>query len=122
MRILLVFTAVLLACGGTVPKPGDACSRKGYYCKDATTALECRDERIVELPCRGPEGCRDSGGQIQCDMSANLEGDLCATSSDGQALCTQNGTVVLECRQGAFSKTNTCSSCTVQDNQVVCSP
>jgi hypothetical protein len=123
MRLLLIVSAVACwACGGTTPKPGDACTNRAYYCKDGTAALECRDGTIVELPCRGPQGCTSASGQIQCDMSQNLEDDLCASSSEGQALCVAGGTAVLECREGAFSKTNTCSSCEVQNNQVVCTP
>ena len=104
------------------PTPGVACTSAGFLCYDATTAMECRVGVWLALPCRGPSGCANSSGVIRCDMSANLEGDACASTAEGRGLCTTDGRGTLECRSGTLLKTNTCRTCTVSGDQVVCQP
>lgn len=120
--LLLVTVSVALmtaACGGA--KAGEDCNQTGFLCADATSALECRVGKWTTLPCRGPSGCQRTGDTIKCDMSNNNENDACASTAEGKGLCTQNGTATLECRQGVLVKTNTCTSCTVSGDQVICS-
>jgi hypothetical protein len=112
--------AVLLACGG--PQPGKSCNRTGYYCMDKDSAAECRDGVWVELPCRGPGGCASSGGNISCDMSANLPGDACAASQEGHGLCSATKTAIYECRDGTLVQTQECRACSISNNQVTCQP
>lgn len=111
--------AATLACGG---KAGGACSQTGFVCEGKGAALECIDGVWVSLPCRGALGCRREGDVVRCDMSANQEGDGCASSANGRGMCTQDGSAVLECREGTLLKTRTCSSCAVSGELVVCSP
>jgi hypothetical protein len=108
----------LAACGG--PKAGDSCDAEGFLCADQTTALECRTGTWRALPCRGPAGCTVSNSRVSCDMSKNVAGDACAASTEGQGLCnaTNNGTLV--CRQGTIVAQDTCTSCTVSGDQVIC--
>lgn len=116
--VVLLTSVFVFACGGT--KPGDSCNTTGYLCDSETTALECRLGKWTELPCRGPEGCKDSGGKVDCDMSLNQAGDACGASTEGKGFCEQGGTGTLECRQGTLVKTNTCTSCTTSQEEVVC--
>lgn len=110
----------LVACGA--PAAGDDCSTQAYFCGDPSTALECRDGTWTALPCRGPGGCADSAGAITCDVSAAVAGDACAASSDGRGVCAQGGTALLECRQGAFVQTASCSRCSEDAGRLVCEP
>ncbi|MGA9522273.1 MAG: hypothetical protein WBV82_12455, partial [Myxococcaceae bacterium] len=87
-----------------------------------------RDGTWTALPCRGPGGCV-ANTVVECDMSRNLEGDLCALtapSNEGKGICTADGKATLQCRQGTLVKTNDCSSCSVTgtpaNQQVTCNP
>lgn len=122
--MLFTFVVGLAACGP--PKPSESCDRPGFLCADNDTALECRsvggELQWVALPCRGPGGCVKVAAEIECDVSANLEGDACASTAEGDGLCAENGTVLLTCARGVLAKTATCSACSVSNGQVVCQP
>lgn len=111
---------MLVACGGAAE--GAKCDTNGFLCSDATAALECKNGVWVKLPCKGTGGCKREGDVIKCDMSANEENDNCASSAQGRGLCTKDMKGTLECREGKLVKTNSCRSCTVTGDQVVCSP
>jgi hypothetical protein len=53
-------------------------------------------------------------------MSGDKAGDACASTAEGKGLCAAGGTATLECRGGVLVQTNTCVSCAVSNNQVVC--
>ena len=124
MRRLALFSLAaslcLTACGGA--KEGGNCSTSGFLCADNTAALECKVGKWVKLPCKGPGGCKREGDVVKCDMSRNVEGDNCASTAQGRGLCTADGLGTLECREGTLVKTNTCRTCTVNGDQVICSP
>jgi hypothetical protein len=111
-----------LLLGGCGPRgvAGEACNKTGFVCQDTTTALECRGGAWVALPCRGSGGCAEANGSIQCDMTGNLPGDGCASTSEGKGLCSADGKSTLECKGGALATTNACSSCSVTADQVIC--
>lgn len=133
MRSFLIVAALSFAACGSA-SPGAPCDSSGFLCNDNVTALECQLGKWVALPCRGPTGCQRDGNTIKCDMSANLEGDACASSAVGSGLCTTDGKATLECRNdpntgtNTLKKTNTCRTCTVMRNsttgrdEVVCQP
>jgi hypothetical protein len=135
MRQSLLLGALffLAACGGAA-SPGATCSVSGFLCFDGANAMECQLGKWAELPCRGPQGCQSSGGTVTCDMSADLEGDGCASTAVGFGMCTTDGTGTLECRndsttgQNFLKKTNMCRTCNVQTDsstqkqEVVCQP
>ncbi len=118
---ILCFAAFALAACGS-PKAGDKCNTNGFLCADAANALECKLGVWTNLPCRGPGGCTKSNDTVKCDMTADLEGDNCASSAEGKGLCTTDGTATLECRDGKLVKTNTCRTCVVMNDQVTCTP
>ncbi len=119
---LLVFATSfsMLACGSA--GEGRKCNTNGFLCADPTAALECKGMIWVSLPCKGANGCKRVGDVVSCDMSANDEGDNCASSAQGRGLCTKDMKGTLECRDGKLVKTNTCRSCAVTGDQVICTP
>jgi hypothetical protein len=118
--LLPIAALALFACGG--PKAGDSCNQTGFLCADDANALECRVGTWTQLPCRGSGGCKRDGSIIRCDMSGNQAGDTCASTAEGKGLCNSTGTGTLECRNGVLVATNTCKTCTVSGEQVVCTP
>lgn len=123
--LMLLVMLLVMACG--TPRAGDKCETSGFLCADTTTALECRGAAWVSLPCKGANGCKRAGDLVRCDMSGDVEGDACASSAIGKGLCAAGGTATLECRDDGTGnahlvKTNTCRSCAVQGDNVVCQP
>jgi hypothetical protein len=112
--------ALLLVGCGPSGKAGEACDKSGFLCQDTATALECRGNVWVALPCKGPGGCAVSGGNVQCDMNGNAAGDACASTAEGKGLCSADKKATLECRSGALVQTNVCQSCSTTADQVVC--
>ena len=115
----------LVACGGA-PREGGKCDTNGFSCADAASALECKAGLWAKLPCRGAGGCKREADVVRCDMSANTEGDSCASTAAGRGLCTTDMMGTLECRDVMGNlqlvKTNTCRSCAVNGENIVCSP
>ena len=120
LSLVLVSALSLAACG--TASEGGACDTNGFLCQDATAALECRGGAWKKLPCRGTNGCKKEQDVVRCDMTGNLENDACASTAEGRGICTADGLGTLECRQGTLVKTNTCRSCTITGDQVVCQP
>ena len=115
VAVLALFAA---ACGGAAA--GDPCDKNGFLCASPNAALECKAGVWVSLPCRGPTGCARVVDTIKCDMTQNNAGDNCASTAEGKGLCNPIGTATLECRQGVLVQTNTCKTCSVSGDQVVC--
>lgn len=120
LSFALVAVAVSSGCGQ--PKAGDRCDTTGFLCSSPTSALECRVGTWVTLPCRGTNGCKRQADVVSCDMTGNAEGDACASTAEAKGLCTTDGKGTLECRDGTLVKTNTCRTCTVSGDTVVCQP
>ncbi len=108
----------LSACGSAVE--GNDCDSANFACQDDASALECKDGKWVAFPCKGAKGCTTSGGDVFCDLSANVSGDGCPAAHEGKGQCSTDGKATLECRNGAFQQTNTCTTCSVQQSIVVC--
>ena len=122
MRIVFLSLSLLfvVACGA--PKAGDKCDTTGFLCADGSSALECKLGAWVQLPCKGGGGCKREAELIKCDMTGNEDGDACASTAEGKGLCTRDNLGTLECHDGVLKKTNTCRSCTVSGETVVCQP
>ena len=116
VSVLVLFFAA--ACGQ--PKAGDKCDTSGFLCADAANALECKVGSWVSLPCKGPGGCVRTADLVKCDMTGNDVGDNCASTADTKGLCTKDGLGTLQCYDGKLVKTNTCRSCSVNGDTVVC--
>ena len=122
MRLALISAVLLLAAACGTPKAGYKCDTTGFLCADASNALECKLAAWVSLPCKGSAGCKRDADLVRCDMTANVEGDNCASTAEGKGLCTSDNLGTLECRDGKLVKTNNCRSCTVSGETVVCQP
>jgi hypothetical protein len=124
MRQLLfvVLSLSLFAVGCAPPKANDTCNVTGFLCENGNAALECKVGKWVSLPCRGVNGCKRDGETVRCDMTANVEGDACASSAERKGLCTGDGKATLECIDGSLKKTNVCRTCSVSGETVVCQP
>ena len=123
LRFALSAVVLLLATACGTAKAGDKCSATGFLCFDSSTALECKSAVWVSLPCRGAGGCKKASDTVTCDMSANVEGDNCASTAEGKGQCSADGTAILECRNGTMEKTSsTCRTCAVVGDSVVCNP
>lgn len=113
-------TLLFVGCAGV--QEGESCNSERFACADVDAALECREERWVRIPCRGPAGCEEAGDQVRCDLSANRTGDLCPLNAYGQGRCADGGEALLECRQGQMVQTRSCSACEAADGILVCTP
>lgn len=122
LTLLVPFASALLAFSCGNPNPGDKCDKTGFLCVDGSSAMECRGGVWSILPCRGATGCTRTNDLIRCDMSGNIAGDACASTAEGKGLCSSDGKSTLECREGKLVQTNTCSSCAVSGDQIVCQP
>ncbi|SEN30786.1 hypothetical protein SAMN05444354_13728 [Stigmatella aurantiaca] len=115
----LVGCLLLAGCGGD-PADGESCEGGGYVCASKAEALECRQGQWRAIPCRGSQGCQESGDTIRCDTSSNLAGDNCGSSAEGRGLCRIDGLAVLECRLGVLVEAETCRSCSASGEQIIC--
>lgn len=122
IRFVLLAALSLFASACGTPKAGDTCDTAGFLCESAASALECRLGTWTSLPCKGPNGCLRDGDLVKCDMTGNAENDACASSAEDKGLCTKDGLGTLECSDGKLVKTNTCRTCTVSGDQVICQP
>lgn len=108
-----------LTCDLSVALPGDACTAEGGACStDRKQLLRCKGGAfVVDLPCRGPEGCKDEGGgNLKCDNSIAEPGDPC--TSDG-AGCSPDGKSLVVCKGGKFVVETRCR-CVVTGDSVRC--
>ncbi len=118
--LALVAPALILP-GCSSAAEGTTCENPTVFdCRDDTSALECKAGLWTAVPCKGPKGCASSGGDVLCDLSGNAAGDACPAVHEGKGQCAPDGRATLECRGGTFQQTNTCGSCSVQQQQVVC--
>ena len=128
VRLLAVAAVMLVGAGCAAPKEGEGCSSTGFVCGDGAAALECSptSKKWVKIPCRGANGCKrevdpnTKADIIRCDISSAVEGDGCASNSEGKGLCTSDGKAALECRGSTLTKLYDCTSCFVDGGTVVC--
>ena len=94
----------------TRPSAGDSCAAYvvgNGYCDTSSSMIQCRaipDRRFAQVPCRGPNGCLETtdGGVLCNNTSGVLDGDLCGTSQEGNAICSDDAGMALKCTDGGF--------------------
>jgi hypothetical protein len=90
-----------LVAAGCRPGVGSRCDKGDARCLDGTRSLACESEKYIEVPCRGPGGCRSEEKGTSCDISRNQPGDRCSRDEEGAAACVDPKRL-LTCRQGKF--------------------
>ena len=98
---LSLLAAASLSC--RAPKAGDRCSHEAdETCVTKDSVLECHEERLVALQCRGPGGCSDKSKRWKkCDRDIARTGDVCIRASDSACADNEPGTL-LACINGHF--------------------
>jgi hypothetical protein len=99
---LLLLLASIAPVAGCKAKPGDSCQRGTVLCLDEHTELSCQGGRFIAAPCKGAKGCAARGEPIECDVSANLEGDVCSTEDENKGACAADGKSMISCRSGTY--------------------
>jgi hypothetical protein len=113
---------MFVKCDESLGKDGDPCSKDDNYActTDDAAQLKC-SEKVWKLVqhCRGPKGCAAKFPFVNCDTTVAKLDDAC--EDDGNAACADDGTTVLECKDGKFvSKQKCVGSCKVEGLFVRC--
>jgi hypothetical protein len=91
---------------------------------DQKTMLSCSFRKWeAQGPCRGPEGCRESGDEIVCDNSLSDVGDPCGKDNEGKVACSSDRTTRVMCRDGKFVPSLACvgpGRCDASGSSVKC--
>ncbi len=58
--------------------------------------------------CRGEQGCRVTGGKIDCDVSVARGGDACDKQFEGTFACTEDQLAIVRCSGGKFVPDESC--------------
>jgi len=120
------------------PPPGpDASHNQGMPCDRLNDSL-CEGNRLMmwcdlaatgqkiwlQVSCRGPSGCAPGqDGGAACDLNHALEGDVCPSALEGQAVCyvTDAGLKqALQCYQGFMAVHHCVTDCVSDDAGVHC--
>jgi hypothetical protein len=109
---------------GCKAKPGDKCTADGRFtCTGASDGLLCQSGVVVPLPCRGPKGCRTTGGSSVCDDDLAQQGDNCAMTVNENYSCSTDHKTELVCTAGKFVVRRTCkgsAACAITGETIHC--
>ena len=116
---------VLVQCNALKSKVGDKCTASGQFtCSDPSSALLCVGGSLVNMPCRGPNGCQGTGAGSQCDDDLGQAGEPCLAGSSGENYsCGTDMKSELVCTQGKWAVASTCkgpAGCKVSGLMVQC--
>ena len=100
----------LVNCNALKKKVGDKCATNGQFtCNDPSTALLCAGGSLVNMPCRGPNGCTGSGPASTCDDDLGQAGEPCLAGSSGENYaCGTDMKSELACTGGKWTVASTC--------------
>ncbi len=114
----------LSQCKGLKPTPGGPCvTNNKYMCNDPSSAMLCQNGKYVNMPCRGPRGCRGMGASSMCDDDLAAEGDVCLQTLNENWSCTTDHNKELICKDGKFAVARTCKGpkrCSISAEVVSC--
>lgn len=118
-HLVIVALLALTACG--TPAVDDLCSpENSLRCGDTTEALVCERGRLRAVPCRGPDGCVESGESAVCDVTRARADDACPRAYELRGQCDASNTNrALICRSGKWTA-EACTACAIQNGNVVC--
>ncbi len=105
----LMLTGVV-QCNALKQKPGDKCVSNGkFQCTNPSTALLCQSGTLVNMPCRGPNGCQGVGPGSQCDDDLGQVGEPCLSDPSGENYaCGTDMKSELVCQSGKWALASTC--------------
>jgi len=113
-----------VSCDVSANRAGDPCSTDeegAAVCADEKTLVACRRGKYARVPCRGPGGCAQEGGNTRCDATVAELGEPCA--EDDKKACATDGRRVLSCENGRMTPKYECRGehgCRVQERKVDC--
>ncbi len=113
----LCFVVALAGCG---KKPGGKCENEGEAeCKGHDVALTCHSGTWMEVHCRGPKACNQSGAVVSCDESLAQIGDAC--NQEKNMACAADKKSTLTCAGGKWVAGDACpKGCEVKGTMVHC--
>jgi hypothetical protein len=101
---------------------GASCSPEnegnGACAPDGKSLLMCRSGKmVVAATCKGLNGCRQQGTDLDCNQTIADVGDPCY---EGKFACSTDKKSRLQCRNGKMVTQKACKSCTVMIQEVQC--
>ncbi len=106
---------------------GDPCStddESSTMCgADGKSQVECKGGKYQVHPCRGPDGCKQTGVTANCDVSIAQVGDACEGVTGGYA-CSVDKKALLKCKNGKFEVEEQCPAgkpCKIEGSSAGCS-
>jgi hypothetical protein len=104
---------------------GDPCSLANEGASQCSAngrrMILCHQGRYELHSCRGPKGCDDADGKVQCDRSVQMESDPCVV--DGSFTCSMDNKRALLCKGRKFVVDEYCrgpKGCTVAADKAQC--
>lgn len=112
-------------CDSSANAPGDVCGKvsEGHtHCTpDHKSKIVCAGGKYTVSPCRGPDGCKETGEAALCDISVAAPGDACGDLKGGAFACSVDKKALLECKGGKFVVNETCKkACGTKGDSVGC--
>lgn len=76
---------------------------------DGKATLSCQDNHWVKgQDCTGKLGCVANAKGSTCDLAVGAPGDACTPDNEGNASCTEDGLLLLLCKDGKMQIESTC--------------
>jgi hypothetical protein len=122
---VLVMLVLFVACR-LKATPGGKCTTNGRaMCFATDSALLCRNNVFVTIPCKGPHGCKQmgAGGDVNCDDDLADENDPCMGSLNENYACSKDHKKALVCKDDKFQLWRACrgpKACAIHGTTVEC--
>jgi hypothetical protein len=112
-------------CDATRAASGDACRAGAKACSlDGKQLLLCREGKLgLGFYCLGPDGCRASGGKLDCDLTIARDEDPCTKEMEGKVACNIDQRSIVACKQEKFVIETKCAvgkRCSSEDGSIRC--
>lgn len=119
----LAFGLVLGLVAACKKSEGGACKAGESFCANKTTALSCKESKLVTVACRGALGCNRYQDHANCDDSIAAEGETCMGRADDEYACSADKKLALVCKGGTFVRHLACrgtAGCALLGQRVSC--
>lgn len=103
MRCLFLLSILILACSKTSSSDANGpCENGKRSCRDKSTSLYCANGKWQTDTCKGDRGCYEDKGMVSCDITANVDGDVCPAAMDGFGACRADRKSRAVCKSGKY--------------------